>query len=242
MKKDLLVQLGFSQKEAEIFMALVQLGPSPVSSLARITKIKRTSVYDMLNALMERNLINSFKKGSTQFFYIDDLNKLILEEKRKLALSKTLVSLLVQEQKNQLGIEVHHYKGKEGYKQLYEDILAAKPKELWGWMHLDDFYRHLDRDYEERWTQERIRLGIHVKLILNESPLTRNFQAMDPESNRQTKFLPKEQPFKTTCFLYNNFVTFLDPTGDVVGVRVSSAELSKMQKAIFEMNWSTLPE
>lgn len=241
MKKDHLIKLGFSSKEADIFLALIQLGPSAVSTLARITKVKRTSVYDLLNSLMEKSLVASFKQGNTQFFYVDDLNKLILEEKKKLELSKNLVTLLRQEQGNYSSMQVHYYKGKEAYKQLYDDILKSKPKELLGWMHLDDFYKHLDQNYEDRWTEQRIQQGIHVKLILNESNLTRNFQKLDSISNRETRFIPKSQKFTTTCFLYRDFITFLDPNGEIIGIRIHSPELSKMHKAIFQMNWEALP-
>jgi len=46
--------LGFSPKEAKVY-------PSPASTIARLTHIKRTSMYDIPNALLEKNLIITYQ-------------------------------------------------------------------------------------------------------------------------------------------------------------------------------------
>ncbi len=240
MKKEDLIDLGFSEKEAQVFLTLVRLGPTAASTLSRLNNIKRTSVYDVLDSLIKKNLIGQFKQGMTQFYYIDDLNKLIYQEKYKLELAKDLVEDLKKQQGLSAGIQVNYYKGKEGYKELYNDILEARPKELTGWMNLDKFYAHIETDFEEKWTKERIRRGIKVRLILGQSKLTENFQGKDKKSNRETRFLPKGRDFPTSCLMYNNFIAFFNPNDEIIGIRILNADLFEMQKTIFEMNWDQL--
>lgn len=52
-----LVKLGLSEKEAMLYLALLRFGPSPVSPLARRVKLKRVTVYTVLDSLYERSLI-----------------------------------------------------------------------------------------------------------------------------------------------------------------------------------------
>lgn len=136
MNKAYLQQLEFSDKEAEVYLALNTCGPSPASTIARLTKIKRGSVYDALNSLMGRHLVSSFKKGSYTYFFIDDVKKLLYRAQEKARIAQSIVDNLKSQQFNQ-GVQINHYIGEEGYREMYEDILRAKPKELMVWIHLD---------------------------------------------------------------------------------------------------------
>jgi sugar-specific transcriptional regulator TrmB len=237
MIQQYLQRLGFSDKETLLYLTMHKIGPSAASTLARLTKIKRTSIYDILNTLLEKNLILSFKNGNNTYYAIDDVNKLFYQEKEKLATAEKLVKELQSSPKNWEGLQINYYKGIEGYREMYEDILRTRPKELLGWMHLDRFYDGIDPKREEQWTKERIRSGIKVRLLLQETNLTRNFKKKDNHSNRETRFINKKFLFNTTCFLYDNHIVLFDSSGELTCVRIHHPEFYKMQKQIFEMNW-----
>ena len=46
-----LKSLGFSEKEARVYLALLELGPSTTTEIARKSKINRTTGYDILESL-----------------------------------------------------------------------------------------------------------------------------------------------------------------------------------------------
>lgn len=232
-----LTQLGFSGKEAAIYLALNQYGPSLASTLAQRTKIKRTSVYDALNSLMAKNLITSFQQKKYTYFQVDDVNKIWYAQKEKLKLAQNLAEHLKLEQLNQSGVQVNYYVGEEGFREMYEDILRANPKELLVWINLDEFYKGLDMKREDEWTQERIQMKIYTRLIMQDSALARSFQKKDPESCRKTILLDKKYMFLSNCFLYNNCINFFDAGKKITGIRIHHSEIFKMQKQIFEMNW-----
>lgn len=48
--------LGFSQKEAEIYLALYKLGTQPASTLSRYVGMERTFVYRTLMELAQKGL------------------------------------------------------------------------------------------------------------------------------------------------------------------------------------------
>ncbi len=233
--------LGFSDKEAKVYQSLLVYGPSPASTLARLSGIKRTSMYDILNTLLEKNLIITFNQGTYTYFAIDDLNKLLLYEKEKLNTAKDLIENLKSLQRNQNTIAVNYYVGKEGYTEMYEDILKARPKEIMVWIHLDNFYKILDPVFEDNWTKERVKKKIYARLIMQKTPMAEKFKSDDQINYRETRLVdPALYPFATTGFLYENHTTFFDSSANITGIRIRQPGFFLMQKQMFEMAWSKL--
>ncbi len=54
-----LLQLGFSEKEAQVYLMLLRIGPSPASAIARRTGLKRATVYSVLETLANRALVTT---------------------------------------------------------------------------------------------------------------------------------------------------------------------------------------
>lgn len=238
----LLEQLGFSAKEARIYELLCQRGPSVVSTLSNLSKIKRTSVYDILHSLLEKNLIITYKQDTYTFFAVDNINKILLDQKEKVNTAETLIQSLKQNIPQSKDLQINYYKGAKGYRQMYDDILASNPKEIVGFMNMDDFYKAIDPIREEQWTKERIKAGIKVRMILQDSKLAREMHLQDKKMLRQTKIIPKNKfPFQTSINIYQNYITFFDSSVETVGVlRIHHPEFYNLQKQIFEMAWSLL--
>jgi sugar-specific transcriptional regulator TrmB len=237
MNRTDLYNLGFSEKEAEVYLALNAYGPSPASTLARATKIKRTSVYDTLSSLIARNLIISFRQGAYTYFVIDDVSKLLYQEREKTRIAERVVNDLKTGSLNHAGVQVSYFVGEEGYRELYEDVLRSQPKELMVWIHLDEFYRALDPVREAEWTKERIQKKIYTRLLMEYTPLGRAFQKDDPHSCRQTLLLPKKYFFQSNCFLFDGNIAFFDARDKITGIRIRHQRIFELQKQIFEMNW-----
>lgn len=238
MNKIDLYSLGFTEKEADVYMALNTYGAAPASILARLTQIKRTSMYDILNSLLEKNLITSYKKGIYTYFAIDDINKILYQEREKVRLAESVVSQLKRQYGRSNNIEVQHYKGYEGYREIYEEILRTNPKELMVWIHLDNFQSALDPVREEEWTQERIDKKIWTRLLMQDTPLARKFQKKDDESCRKTILVPKENMFQSTCILYSDHILFFDSQKEIIGLHIHHSEFYQLLKQSFEMSWN----
>lgn len=240
--KEQLIKLGFSEKEATVYLLLLKLGPTASSTLARLSGIKRTSMYDVTNSLIERDLITSFRQGKVTYFLIDDVNKLYFYEKEKADFAKKLITDLKAIKSGGEGIHINYYKGVEGYREMYEDILRAQPKEFFGWIHLDYFYKALDMKREQEWTKERIAKRMNVRLIMQNTELAQKYKSEDSHSFRETRLLQGSDSFKTTCLLYQDYIVFFDPTNEMLGIRIHNPELFKMQKSIFEKSWGFLKD
>ena len=80
MKEDLLKvlnEIGFSEKESKIYLALLELEQATANEVARKADINRTSAYDVLDMLIKRGVVSKYKKKGHTFFTVSDPRKLI---------------------------------------------------------------------------------------------------------------------------------------------------------------------
>ncbi len=240
MIRESLKKLDFSDKESAVYLSLLSLGASLPSTLARVTQLKRPTVYLILNRFVERNWILSYKQGNATYFVIDDPKKLYLHAKEKAVIAEQLVETLKVQIPNPSQWDIHYYKGAAGYNELYNDILKDKPKEVCAWLNVEEFIKEVDPKHEKRWTRERIKKKIFTRMILPDTPFTKNFCKKDKASQRQTRLLPRGQRFDSSCVLYEDRIVFFSPGQETVGLRIQHPGLYQMQKQVFEMNWEAL--
>lgn len=240
MHREQLQKLGLNEKEADVYLKLNTIGASPASTLAKLTNIKRTSIYDILNSLTEKGLIMAFRQGNYTYYGIDDINKLYYYQKEKLGLAQTIIKEMLEDRKNLTSLHLNYYRGEEGYRQLLSDVLTAKPSEIKVWVNMDNFYGPLKGESEiAKWTEERIKKKIPARILLTETS-KRGYahQSPDQEAYRETRYIPKEYSFNSTCFLFNNYILFFNNAeGEISGIRIQNAPLALMMNQIFEMNW-----
>ncbi len=58
MQIESLMQLGFTEKEAMVYVMLLRMGPLPASTIAKRLDIKRVTAYSVLNSLCERGVVS----------------------------------------------------------------------------------------------------------------------------------------------------------------------------------------
>lgn len=63
-----LKSLGFTDKEARVYLTCLKNGPCSAMKIAEDTRIKRPTTYVMLKSLMEKELVSLVKSGKKTLF------------------------------------------------------------------------------------------------------------------------------------------------------------------------------
>jgi sugar-specific transcriptional regulator TrmB len=63
-----LSELGLSKKEAILYLALLELGPSSVQELAKTTKLNRSGIYSCLESLIKEDFSYMQEKDDTRIY------------------------------------------------------------------------------------------------------------------------------------------------------------------------------
>jgi len=63
-----LEKLGLSDKEAAVYLASLELGPSPVQVISRKAEVNRATTYVMIEVLLQKGLMSTFDKGKKTMY------------------------------------------------------------------------------------------------------------------------------------------------------------------------------
>ena len=125
---------GLSVKEVKIYLALLELGEVTTVRLSERTGINRTTLYDILHALIKKGVAGSTVKENVKYFYAAKPEVLInlLREKQD---SLQNVLPLLRERAGIIGKrpKIEFYEGPKGIDAVHQDVLStAKSIQAYG--------------------------------------------------------------------------------------------------------------
>lgn len=90
MRKELVLkEFGLTDKEIQVYLALLPLGSVNLQVLARKVDLPRTTIYNTLTYLFTKGLVSKIVKGYVTYFEAVDPHKLIdtVDQKKEMILS-----------------------------------------------------------------------------------------------------------------------------------------------------------
>src|SRR3989338_10928687 len=149
-----LQELGFTKKEASVYLATLELGASAASIIARKAGIDRVNCYHLLENLMRKGFVSSFVKSHVRMFSAENPKKLVsmFEEKMHKA-RRLLPELLSMTNTLTFKPKIQFFEGIEGVKNIFLDTLTAK-SEIVGYTNLKALIELLPNFRSEEHTSE----------------------------------------------------------------------------------------
>ena len=117
--KSVLNELGLSEGEIKVYMALLKLGSSPVSALKEETNLHRTTIHDFIEKLLNKALVSYVIKNNVKYYSATHPQKLadFLNEKAS-KLNEVMPELVKMSEFHKEELKVEVFKGQEGFKTL----------------------------------------------------------------------------------------------------------------------------
>lgn len=244
-----LMAMGLAEKEARVYLSLVLIGEQPVSSLARQTELKRTTLYTVVEDLMKKGLVNKTAHHGVSIFSALDPQRLDMyleheakSEAARLARAKAslgqLVTELVSLQPNMAAQpKVRFFEGERGMREAYEDTLNASETIL-AMANIATMHEGLPYffpDYYKQRSQER---KIHIQAIFPDNAASRERAQHDKEENRSTRFIPeKDFPFVPEINIYDNKVLVIS-WQEKIALLIESEAVAQLHKQLFKLAWA----
>lgn len=235
-----LTQFGLSEKEANVYLACLELGDSAASEIALKSNLPRTLVYDILERLIDLGLISYSIRDNKKFFQASDPEELlrILHEKEE-AVTKALPELKkLQKMKGVKRPKVEVYEGKEGMKTVMDDILRSGVKEFLAYGSSRSSFEVIPAFMEE-WHKKRIKQKVVMKILYNNTKEAREKVKRRSESLKYTKFkfMPISLESPTATLIYAHKVVLQSWTKEPFVVMIENEEMANNQKRYFEELW-----
>ncbi len=237
-----LTQIGLSENESKVYMALLDNGPLPVSRIHEETGIDRRNIYDVLNKLISKGLVTFAIESKKRIFQTTSPRRimLFLEEQKqtindKKKIAKKIISRLEHKFESRASsVEAEIYRGYEGIKTIWEDTLNYREAMMIG---AGGFgYDRMPR-YWVSFNRKRIKHGIRWKELVIER--MRN-HPMLKEKFIESKFLPKELTGPpNVIWIYGNKVTnilWLETTP--IAFVVNDRQIAESYRSYFNFLWN----
>lgn len=249
MLKATLCQIGFTNNEAKIYLALINLGAQPANIIAKKAGLKRTTVYPLLDNLQKKSLISSFIKNGIKFFAVNDIKNILeyLDRKKRLIDHQKDFVLDILPRMEQLRVgtlsppKVHYFEGADGVENVMNDSLKSSGPiasivsvRKWLESDLNDFLKNYTKCIFEK--------HIPIKVLSKDTEEARCFFE---EYVRAAKHLLEIRYVRDLGDLFDNIVNIYDNKVAIVspekgfefGVMIDSEEFANTQRSIFGLAW-----
>lgn len=232
----ILNQFGLSDKEADVYTALLELGTSTVNDIASKANIKRTTIYDLLSSLIRSGLVSQTQKGKKRFFYAEEPEKFhkILEEKQSkfLEILPVLKSLYNTSGKKP---KIRYYEGIEGLKNVYNDCLSYNDT-IFAFAS-EVIFKKLGKNFFDNYSKVKKEKGVRSKTILSRTKQTEEYLNSKENYLREVKIVDKDKfPFTIEMNIYANKISFIS-FKEEMAIIIESNEIADNMRLLFELAW-----
>lgn len=239
-----LKELGMSDEEAKVYLAIVELGGGYVSTIAKKANVHRVACYHTLGKLLERGIITSLNKNNIKFFTIEDV-KIVVDKQRELLkkAERLMPELSALVNKSAYRPKTQYYEGINSIKHIFEDTLTTK-KELLGYTNLASLPKVLPEDFLKDYAKRKTDLGIKTRMLSPISKdglkyLKRYYPAdFDPNLVEILFVNPRQFPFEYEINIYGDKVAIISLNPDeMIGLIIESHIYANTERTIFNLAW-----
>jgi len=252
MIKETLKQLGFAEKEIEVYLKVLEQGKTTPANIALLTGINRTTVYSIAKELLEKGVIAEDIAGPKSYLVAlppDELKNLARIEERDLQAKKILISQVTAELQNftkntkysipKISFIYEEDIEKFLYKQTPEwnNSLMKIDKTWWGFQD-PTFVVHYQKYIDWFW-KESAPKDLQLKLLSNDT-VDEQLIAKKGYDRRQIKFWKKGKDFTATTWVNGDYlVMIMTNQHPFYLVQIHDATLAHNMREMFKNIWES---
>ena len=233
----MLEKFGLTKTEEKVYLALLRIGGSPAADLIKRTQLHRTTVYDVLDRLIEKGLVgyvvqNKIKHYSaakpSKFLGMAKAEAQLAQEKQKLA--REVASKLNQLEKDaRERTTAQIFVGAKGVRTIMNDIIETR-KNFISFGAAGRFMSLVPTHYVLQWAERRRKNNILAKIITIKGMKT-TFKL------NKVRYLPDKYFSPVSTLIYGDKVALIIRDEPIVIVLIESKKLAQSYKNYFELLW-----
>lgn len=236
------MKIGLSEREAAIYVAVLELGPASALQISRKTGINRPMVYTTVEALKRRGLIEVQLQGLKQKFLAanpDQFDSIIRD--RKKIFDEALPELLALYNLKGSRSQIKYYEGLEGIKAVYEETLRdLRTDDPYYVMARQENWEKLDFSWLEKFIERRARKQLDTRIIFEDSERGKLNKRMERAWNQKVRLTTN--PIDTKMIVTPQRYVIHDFSPPITTIVIENENIIGNQLQFFRYIWDTLPE
>jgi sugar-specific transcriptional regulator TrmB len=237
MDTTILSDLGLSNAEIKVYLALLKIGETTAGPVITHSKLQNSVVHMTLKKLVEDGFATYVKKGNTKHYWATNPENVLTFIDEKKARFKQLLPELISSQNKTIPQQAEVFEGFKGFKVALQEMIADTKK---GDEYLVfAFYTKNPNDFQNVYTyyvdfeKERKRKGLKVQ-VLAPSSIKNKFEKRDA---KLVKFL--DGPIPMNISVCNNKVLMTPWEDTKVTFLISSRQLADSFRMLFKATWNS---
>jgi len=244
--KNALKFLGLHKNAVSFYLASYKIGYESVGKIARITKLDRSSAYLALSQLEEMGLILEDRKSKIRKICARPPKAVLSRlrsNSRKLRnqcekIESKLPELLAEYQQKDNQPVLQFFSGKDGLRQITDDILEMENTELLVLSNQKEEKRVFNGIDHKEFVKKRVERNISIRVLVPDTVEGRQLSKQDKACLRETRIINENKiPFTNEIYIYNDKIAMLEFVDEIQGFIVKSFAFHQSQKWMFEKLW-----
>ena len=246
-----LKKLGLKDKEAAVYVACLQLGPSPVQQIARKAKVVRATTYVVLEALENQGLVTHYKEEKRTLYSAEpprQLTRLLEKEREVIDEKQHDLELMLPELQILMKAagdrpSVRYFSGIDGLRAIRREmVMYSEAGDVWySFTPTDHLEAVFGKGGELTYTEQRVAKGIRAKTLFATKSMSLKEDLLSVRDNLvERRFLPARYYRSASGMtIYRDRVAIGVFVGKVGGVIIESQLIADMMRSLFEMAWQS---
>jgi sugar-specific transcriptional regulator TrmB len=245
---NILTKIGLSEKQAQVYSALLELGEAKMTHVARHAKLKRPTVYLIIDELESIGLVSQITKGKKKIYSAVHPKRIgELLEFRKNQFNDLLPELLARYGSIKGKPKVQMLEGVAGVRQAYQEAFTllsdGKNEGLWfGNISLiKEQFPELLHEYNRILAQTK---NYSIKELIFGGSTSKEVAeklSKTTKQNHSIKYLnDNEMLGATDQLIVGNKIIMFSIREELFTLIIESEELAKQQRFLFDMLWKTV--
>jgi sugar-specific transcriptional regulator TrmB len=239
----ILIKAGLSDRQTQVYIALLKLGRATVAQIMREVGMNRTTGYGVLDSLIAKGLVVMSGKEPKQEYVAEAPERLaeFLDQEAKEAQSRAdAAKQIIPELKSIYNIagkpKVMFYEGEEGLERVYEDSLTSH-EPIRAYANIDDLGKALP-SYFKTYFKRRAEKKIPIRGIVPANAAGLEHAKRDKEELREMALVPGDKYyFSPEINIYDDKI-MIASWKEKLGIIIQSKEIADAMKTGFELAWA----
>lgn len=246
MKKNklstLLQQIGLSEKESEVYLALLTTGPSRITTIASIAGVKRTTVYSILESLIERGLAREEEKGFKKYVVAESPERVgaLLDQWRDNFFQRLPEFQALQRFGEDKKDSIKYYRGLPAIKNMYADIFKSLSRKD-TYLVISDTRKWIEIDsvLMNKIARQRADMELNVRIITTNSPEAKHYQKFERNFSSKMRILPPDVSYNASLTITPNAVIIMEFAPLPSAIVINHSAVISLGTTLFEIIWKT---
>ncbi|MBM3233796.1 TrmB family transcriptional regulator [Candidatus Pacearchaeota archaeon] len=241
MEIEKLKEIGLNEKETKVYLALLEMGDSLVSEIAKKTGINRSLLYTIMSDLEKKGMVSYILKNNLRYYRAIEPIKIlsILKEKEK-NFSSILPELIKLHKPKEKKPVVEILEGREGIKTILNDVLRQKKE----WFAFNvpgkgpEILGFKVHSFEKE--RQKMRIKLNVMCVRTEEGIKRGEQFSRMRYTR-VRYMPATYESPASNWIYGDRIVIIFWYKEFpFAIRIIDKNLAESYKNYFRVLWSTL--